>query len=82
MPHATLKVKRQLSEVGSAYNLVLVGKTRKGHLRWLHTPTGRTIVTISELGNHRAVDNVKRTMKHRVREIEQGSANGRQHNQN
>jgi hypothetical protein len=57
------KTRRELERLAKEFDLELLGYTARGHLRWLHRPTGKTVVTISNTKHHRALDNTRRTIK-------------------
>jgi hypothetical protein len=62
MSHHT-KTRRELRRLAEEFNLEYLGYTQKGHYKWLHRPTGKMVVTISNLKHHRAIDNTRRTIK-------------------
>jgi hypothetical protein len=70
---------RALTPIAAKYDLIYSGMTSKGHLKWFHTPTGRTLTSIKELGEHRALANAERAFKTRIRHIEEGADRGHDH---
>ena len=42
-----LKSRREISDLAAEFNLEPLGLTAKGHMRFRHKPTGRTIVTVA-----------------------------------
>ena len=59
----TLKVRRELERLADEFDLEFVGKTSKGHLRWRQRQTGQTVITVSNMQHHRALDNTRRDIK-------------------
>jgi hypothetical protein len=71
MAHNSRQTIRTLEQVAARYNLTYAGTTGKGHLRWHHAPSGRTITSISALGNWRDIKNVERAFKQHLHRIGQ-----------
>ncbi len=71
---------RTLSAVAEKYNLKFNGFTAKGHLRWKHGPTDRTIVTVSVFSGRHSYQNAIRGIKQQLREA--GAFNGQHANSN
>ena len=65
MPHHT-KSRRELERLADEFGLELVGTTARGHFRWFHPPTGKTVITVSNIQHHRAIDNTRRTIKRMI----------------
>jgi hypothetical protein len=61
------KSRRALEAVLSKYDMVYEGKTSKGHLKWIHKPSGQRFFTVSSLGDFRLIKNVERTAKAVIR---------------
>ena len=75
--HGNKKTIATLKKLAAKYHLTFAGRTSKGHYLWRHEPTGRLVTSISCLANHRAISNVERTFKRRIREYtEQGAYDG------
>lgn len=64
---ATPRALRELMSISSQYELDYVGQTKRGHYRWLHRPTGRTVVTVSHLTSYSALKNAERTIRLSIR---------------
>ena len=59
----TYKALRELGRLADELALEYIGKTAKGHHRWRHRLTGQTVITVSNIQHHRALDNTRRTIK-------------------
>lgn len=57
------KTRRALEELASKYQLSFDGYTAKGHLRWRHAPTNRTVVTVSLSTSWRSLKNAERDFR-------------------
>lgn len=55
--------RRELEDLAAKYQLSFDGYTSKGHLRWRHEPTNRTMVTTSWSTSWRAIKNAERDFK-------------------
>lgn len=65
----TRKSRRELQEALSPLGFSYDGKTAGNHLRWIHSPSGRLLVSVAETGNRRAVNNTVRSAKILLRKI-------------
>ena len=54
---------RTLSLLARDYDLKFEGVTGKGHLRWRHQPTGKSVVTVSLLSGQHSLQNTIRDIK-------------------
>ena len=63
------KMLKEIRPLCLAYDLHFDGVTRKGHYRWVHAPTGRTIITIRNLTSFRSLKNTERQIKRFLREV-------------
>ena len=70
MPGRTTKALRELMPLALEYDLELVGVTGKGHYRWRHTPTGRTLCTVSSHDSWHSMKNTERDFKRSIRKFE------------
>lgn len=73
-----MRLTKSLKELGplcSAYDLIFDGVTSKGHYRWKHGPTGRTVVTIRNMTSYHSLKNTERQIKRFVREVSDGQHN-------
>lgn len=65
---ATTKMLRALKPIANAYDFEFAGTTAKGHFRWVHRPTGRSVVSV-RTGSYHALKNTERDFKKQAREI-------------
>jgi hypothetical protein len=63
------KVLRAIGEIALVYHFEFAGMTAKGHYRWVHKPTGRSVVSIRDDGSWRSIKNSERDFKRCTREI-------------
>ena len=66
----TRKARREVADALAPLGFVYDGKTRgRIHLRWLHKPTGRILITGGATGDWRAIKNTVRSAKEMLRRI-------------
>ena len=70
MPGRTTRGLRELMPLARTYCLEFVGVTGKGHYRWRHTPTGRTLCTVSSLDSWHSIKNTERDLKRSIKRFE------------
>jgi hypothetical protein len=58
MAHTIKRTKRELSVYLEPMGFVYEGMTRNMHLRWRHQESGAMLVTVSDMGNRRNLNNV------------------------
>ena len=75
----TSKSMKEITPIASAYDLRFDGFTSKGHLRWIHKPTGRSIVTVRNLTSYHSLKNTERSIKRFVREVTEHGQHDRPH---
>ena len=61
---------RELQPLAQTYQLEFIGVTGKGHYRWRHKPTGRTLCTVSSHASWHSVKNTERDVKRSVQRFE------------
>lgn len=69
------KALKVITPIASAYGLEFAGVTRKGHYRWVHPPTGRSYVSVSDTTSPHSLKNTERDMKRAVQEFNSGQHN-------
>lgn len=69
------KVKRELSVIAEKYGLKFHSTTPTGHYRWVHEPTGRTVISVSCIGNWRELKNTENRFRRKLMQIEQEGSN-------
>ena len=70
MSGRTTRALRELLPLAQSYQLEFLGTTGKGHYRWRHTPTGRTLCTVSDFSSWKSIKNTERDFKYSVRKFE------------
>lgn len=78
MSGRTPKALRELMPIARAYQLEFVGVTGKGHYKWRHIPTGRTLNSVSSHTSWSSIKNTERDWRRRIQQFT-GEANGQHH---
>jgi hypothetical protein len=78
MPRLT-KTLKEMTPLCSAYDLRFDGVTSKGHYRWLHVPSGRTLTTVRDMTSYHSLKNTERQIKRFVREVSEHGQHDRPH---
>ena len=60
---------REIAPIASAYQFEFAGLTSKGHYRWIHKPTGFSVVSVRSTGSYHSLKNTERDFKRRLRQF-------------